>query len=341
MGPRFNTEFDPRYGELVNVSPLLRRIVCRNPSKFTFYGTGTYVIGRGDVAVVDPGPRDDAHIEALLRALDGERVRHVLVTHTHGDHSPASAAVADATGAPVLGFGPHPVDARSEQDDDSGEENGAEVSGTFGNGVEGTDDDPDDPGNNPTHSASTQGHHSDVDFEPDVALQHSEIIDGPGYTVEALHTPGHISNHLCFALREEHCVLSGDHVMGWSTTIIPPPDGDMAAYLESLRLLLDRPGEERLYPTHGGPVDEASEYISTLYRHRLDREAGIIGQLRKGPLSATQIVAELYAAIDRKLHKPAARSVVAHLRKLREEGRARPVDRTASEIRDSTIWELI
>ena len=255
-GPQFVIDFEPMYGEMVEVSPLLRRLVCKNPSKFTFHGTGTYVIGRGDVAVVDPGPRDDDHIAALLAALDGETVRHILITHTHGDHSPAAHALHDATGAPILGFGPHPEDSVGEGEDrDDDEETTTD---------EVTDREPqieDDP-------EFQRKHAPDVDFDPDTTLAHGDVVEGPGYTVQALHTPGHISNHLCFALAEEHAVLSGDHVMGWSTTIIPPPDGDVAAYLESLRVLLDRAlGEGRRFP-----MDEAVEQFREHYwRHCLDR----------------------------------------------------------------------
>ncbi len=309
-GPKFTLDFDPRYGEMVQVSPLLRRMVCKNPSKFTFHGTGTYVIGSGDVAVVDPGPRDKAHVEALLRALDGETVRHILVTHTHGDHSPAATALAEATGAPVLGFGPHPHDAADEVD-----------------GAGGSSD-----------PKFAEKHRADVDFEPDTALADRDVVDGPGYTVTALHTPGHISNHLCFALEQEAAVLSGDHVMGWSTTIIPPPDGDVADYLDSLRVLLDRPGDQRLYPTHGAPVDDHHQFVAALLAHRLAREAAIVTQLEAGPNSAAEIVAVLYAEVDKKLHKPAARSVLAHLRKLRDEGVVNPAVADASTLSSRTVW---
>ena len=317
-GPVFNTEFDPRYGEAVEVSPLLRRVVCNNPSKFTFHGTGTYVIGRGDVAVVDPGPRDPAHVDALLRAVDGETVRHILITHTHGDHSPAAKALAEATGAPILGFGPHPVDAADEGIDD---------------------DEPDDDENEPISDDPdfAEKHRPDIDFEPESPLAHGDVVEGPGYTVEALHTPGHISNHLCFALREENVVLCGDHVMGWSTTIIPPPDGDIAAYLGSLELLLDR-DDDRLYPTHGAPIDDPRPYVQALYGHRLAREVAILAQLSEGPKSATEIVAVLYADVPKILHKPAARSVVAHLRKLHDEGIITPAIASASTLKSRTIW---
>ncbi len=332
VGPKFNVEFDPRYGELVDVSAMLRRIVCKNPSKFTFHGTGTYVIGHGDVAIVDPGPRDAAHIDALLKALDGETVRHILITHTHGDHSPASAAVAEATGAPVLGYGPHPSHAGSEgsatedddDDDDDETEEHTDASGGYGS------DDPD----------FAKKHEVDTDFDPESPLRHGDIIEGPGYTIEALHTPGHISNHLCFALAEENAVLSGDHVMGWSTTIIPPPDGDVAAYLDSLQVLIDRPQDQRLYPTHGDHIDDHHQYVKALLQHRHAREAGIIGQLQGRPMSAKEMVLELYADVAKHLHKPAARSVVAHLRKLHDEGTASPSIAGASTTSSKTMWEL-
>ena len=329
MAPEFNTEFDSRYGELIEVSPLLRRIVCNNPSKYTFHGTGTYVIGHGDVAVVDPGPRDPAHVEALLKALGNETVRAILITHTHGDHSPSAVALHDATSAPVLGFGPHPEDAISEEDDaadDPSADNATEpATGEDANeGVDGS-----------RHGA----HLPDVDFNPETRLAHGDTVDGPGWTVQALHTPGHISNHLCFALAEEGALLTGDHVMGWSTTIIPPPDGDVSDYLRSLQLVLDR-NDEVLYPTHGGPVHDPRRYVSALLNHRLRREAQILEQLAEGPSSAREIVAVLYADVRKELHRPAARSVVAHLAKLQKEDRAAPVVNDASPISSDTVWAL-
>lgn len=288
MAVPFNTEFDPRHGELTEVSPLLRRIVCTNESKFTFRGTGTYVVGRGEVAVVDPGPDDDAHLDALLHSLRGETVSHVFITHTHGDHSPGAQRVAMETGATVLGFGPHPSAATGEDQGDKEE-------------------------------------HSDIDFTPDQAMAHGDVIAGPGWTIEALHTPGHISNHLCFALREEDAVLSGDHVMGWSTTVIPPPDGNMADYLRSLRLLIGRT-DNVLYPTHGPPIRAPRQFVEALLQHRLDRETQIIAELRSGPRTANDIVGNLYADIRKELHKPAARSVLSHLHKLHHEQQVAVLD---------------
>lgn len=330
MPPLFDLDFEPRHGELVDVSPLLRRIVCRNPSKFTFHGTGTYVIGRGDVAVVDPGPRDEQHVADLLAGLEGERVREILITHTHGDHSPAARALADTTGAPILGFGPHPVSATSEADDgaaddrdwDTGEEHPEQTDEEKAKAV-----------------ADREKHRPDVDFAPDRRLAHGDVVEGPGWTVEALHTPGHISNHLCFALAEEKALLSGDHVMGWSTTIIPPPDGDLRAYMASLQLLLDR-DDQIIYPTHGGAVTKPNVFVRSLRDHRILRTEQIVQQLAAGPRSVREIVEVLYAAVARELWRPAARSVIAHLVALGDDGTARPVIESESTMATKTTWEL-
>ena len=324
MALEFNTDFDPRYGEMVQVSPLLRRMVCKNPSPFTFYGTGTYVIGHGEVAVVDPGPRDLEHIDALVRALDSETVSAILVTHTHGDHSPAAAALSDAFAAPVLGFGPHPRNAISEEED-AGANNKA------------SDDADSEAGAKKAGAKEAVAHGPDIDFNPDQRLKHGDMVTGPGWTVQALHTPGHISNHLCFALAEENAVLTGDHVMGWSTTIIPPPDGDAGDYLRSLQLLLDR-RDEWLYPTHGAPINNPRPYVSALLDHRLKRETQILEQLHLGPASANQIVEVLYANVRVELHPLAARSVVAHLIKLNNEHRTIRVDSAASITSSDTVW---
>ncbi|MFQ5557565.1 MAG: MBL fold metallo-hydrolase [Acidimicrobiales bacterium] len=294
MGPTFDTDFEPRHGEMVEVSRRLRRIVARNPSKYTFHGTGTYVIGRGTVAVVDPGPDDPTHVDAVLHALRGETVSHVLITHTHSDHSPATRAVAAATGAVVLAHGPHPRV---------------------------------DPAGGPVEDPEG----ADLAFVPDELLAHGDVVTGPGWTVEALHTPGHISNHLCFVLGEEEAVLTGDHVMGWSSTVIPPPHGDVAAYLASLRLLLER-DLSVMYPTHGGPRRDVAEHVRALHEHRLERE-----QLCPGPRTVAELVSVLYADVREELHEPAGRSVLAHLLKLRSEGRAR-VDAETDPFDPGASW---
>ncbi len=302
MTLRFDTDFEPHHGELVRVSRLLRRIVAPNPSKYTWHGTGTFVVGHGRVTVVDPGPDDPSHLDALLAALGDETVERILVTHTHADHSPGSRRLAALTGAPVFAHGPHPPDATGEgPPDDEGRPRGV-----------------------------------DTDFVPDERLDHAAVLDAPDHTIEVLHTPGHMSNHLCFVVREENAVLTGDHVMGWSTTVIPPPDGDLAAYLRSLDLLLARP-EDTIHPAHGGPRHDAHAHITALRDHRLEREAQILDQLSLGPRSPREIVSVLYADVRPELHEPAARSVVAHLRKLADEGRARP-DPDADPLSSDTVW---
>lgn len=320
MSIQFDRDFDPRYGEMVTISPLLRRIVCNNPSIFTFTGTGTYVIGHGDVAVVDPGPHDEAHVNTLLRNLEGETIRAILITHTHGDHSPAAEALHDLSGAPLLGYGPHPEDAVYE-------EAGIifEVADLIGESNE--------------KLAGMHVEYADTNFKPETQLAHGDIVEGPGWTVEALHTPGHISNHLCFALAEEQAVLTGDHVMGWSSTVIPPPNGDMTQYLRSLQLLLDRQ-DQVFYPTHGGPIHKPRKYVEALLKHRLRRERQIFAELALGEASAVQLVEVLYANAPKALHPLAARSVVSHFIKLQKDGLAAPITTDGSPLASNTVWAL-
>jgi len=286
MAIPFLSEFDPAYGAVVQVAPGLRRVVAENPSKYTAWGTGTYLVGEGDVAIVDPGPLLDAHVDALLAAVAGETVTHLLVTHTHADHSPAAAAVKELTGATTYGFGPHPPDARSESEE-----------------------------------------HGDVAFVPDVEVRHGDVIEGPGFEFECLHTPGHISNHICYAERRRGILFPGDHVMGWSTSVISPPDGRVADYLDGLRLLLAR-GEAPFFPTHGPPITDPAPHVQALLDHRLEREQQVVDLLSDGRRTVAELVAVMYADVRAELHEPAARSVGAHLVKLVDEGRvARDDDR--------------
>jgi glyoxylase-like metal-dependent hydrolase (beta-lactamase superfamily II) len=274
------------------VTPLVRRVLCDNPSAFTYHGTATYIVGHGSVALIDPGPRDEAHVDALLRALRGERVAAVLVTHTHGDHSPAAAMLrAAGIDAPTYGFGPHPLTREQEE---RGEAEGK---------VE---------------------ERSDLDFVPDVRVTTGDVIEGDGWTFDVLHTPGHISNHLCFGLREERALFSGDHIMGWSTSIIPPPDGDIADYLASLQLVLGHDWSV-LWPTHGPPVHDVRPYVEALHAHRLEREQQILDVLAAAtrPMKVPAMVKRIYVGYPKQLHKPAARSVLAHLVKLVRDGRVR------------------
>lgn len=305
-GPEFRPLDEVEYGAVEQVSPLIRRVVAENPSKFTYRGTGTYIVGHGDVVVIDPGPRLDAHREALARAIDGERVRAILVTHCHSDHSPLSAWLKEATGAPTIAFGPHP---RPEP----GTEPSESLTEPHGDGDSGDDD---DDGDDVVIEEST-----DYDFTPDVfAVDGDVVVDGPAVTMAAVHTPGHTSNHMCWTLDEERALFTGDHVMGWSTTVVSPPDGDMTAYLDSLRRVAAR-DDAMLWPTHGPPRDDGTRYVNALIDHRVERERGVLAAVRAGRATIPEIVALLYADVREELHKPAGRSVWAHLERLVAEGR--------------------
>jgi glyoxylase-like metal-dependent hydrolase (beta-lactamase superfamily II) len=260
------------YGVAERLSPLVRRVLARNPSAFTFTGTGTYIVGNGTVAVIDPGPLEPGHMEALRAALAGERVSHIVVTHTHMDHSPAAVPLAAETGAPVVGCA---VLALSDD--------GPRADAGF-----------------------------DPSYAPDRVLADGERIGGPGWTLEAVSTPGHTSNHLCFALPEEGALFTGDHVMGWSTTVVAPPDGDMAAYMASLARLIGR--DDRIYyPTHGPAVTEPQRFARGLLMHRRQREAQILAQIDAGTHVVPAMVAAMYTGVNPMLHPAAGRSVLAHL----------------------------
>jgi glyoxylase-like metal-dependent hydrolase (beta-lactamase superfamily II) len=255
--------------------------VAENPSKFTYKGTGTYIVGRGRVAVIDPGPALDSHRDALASALIGDEVTHIFVTHCHADHSPLSAWLHEQSGAPRLAFGPH---------------------GAI----------------DPSDSVVTE-EAIDIGFVPDVAMTAGDVVNGEGWTIEAVPTPGHTSNHLCYALREEQALFSGDHVMGWSTTVIAPPDGDMRAYLDSLRLLLQR-SDRTYWPTHGGPITDPRPFVEAYLSHRVEREEQVLSCVRGGNERIPAIVGELYADVPETLHDAAGRSVLAHLIKLVDDG---------------------
>ena len=281
----FVREFDFEYGRVDRVSPLIRRVIAANPGPFTFTGTGTYIIGHdtpgAGVAVIDPGPLDDAHLKALLAAVEGQRVSHVLVTHTHRDHVPLARPFAEATGATVLAAQPplRTVHASAPLDEDE-----------------------------------------DETFAPDVVLTGGERFEGDGWTLEAVATPGHASNHLAFALLDENALFSGDHVMGWSTTVVAPPDGNMTAYMASLEAVIAR-GFSTLWPTHGAPVTDAAPFLAAYRAHRLGREAQVMERLHAGDRTIADMVPTLYAAVDRRLWPAASLSVWAHLIALVESGR--------------------
>ncbi len=286
----FVTLDEPRYGAAVQVSPLVRRVIANNPSKFTYLGTGTYIIGHGDVAVIDPGPMLDEHRDALTAALDGERVRAILVTHCHSDHSPLAAWLREETGAPTIAFGP-PGIAEPHPDVEDEIEPGVTLEET-----------------------------TDTDFDPDVRVGDGEVAAmGTRWTMRAVYTPGHTSNHMSYAFDEEQALFTGDHVMGWSTTVVSPPDGDMRSYIESLHKVMER-DDTTLWPTHGAPVTSPKPYLAAFLQHRLEREAQVLAAVRSGHTDIAEMVKQMYADVRVELHKAAGRSVLSHLIKLIDDG---------------------
>jgi glyoxylase-like metal-dependent hydrolase (beta-lactamase superfamily II) len=275
-------QIDVDYGRCDQVSPLIRRVIANNPGPFTFVGTGTYIVGRGEVAVIDPGPDDPAHLEAILAAIPGERVTHILITHHHSDHSPLAGPLQARTGAPIYGC------AVATPDEDDG-------------GVK-----------------MEAGH--DAGFRPDVSVcGGGTVVSGPGWTLEAIATPGHTSNHICYALKEENGLFSGDHIMGWSTTVITPPDGDMTDYLASLAAIRAR-NFDVLWPTHGPPIRDVNPFIDAYAAHRQERIDQILDALKAGPATIGDLVPRLYADVDPKLWPAASRSMLAAMIHLERQG---------------------
>ena len=272
---RRELEFD--YGTVTQLAPGIRRVIANNPGPFTFHGTGTYILGTGKVAVIDPGPDDEAHIDAILAGLPGEEVSHILVTHTHMDHSPGCRLLQAKTGAPTYAYGPHGA-GKIEQ--------GVQVE---------------------------EG--GDMDFDPDHLLAHGDIIQGEDWTVECVYTPGHTSNHLCFSLQEQKALFTGDHVMGWSTSIISPPDGDMADYMQSLELLLER-DDDVYWPTHGPSIIEPKTHVQAYIDHRLEREQQILECIDKGTHQIREMVPLMYRDTPEFMYPAAARSVLAAMENL-------------------------
>ena len=259
-------------------------MLARNAGPFTYKGTGTYIVGTGQVAVIDPGPDLAAHVDALLEAVAGETVTHIVVTHTHADHSPGAAALKTATGAKTYGYGPHGSGRAAEHFGGMSEEGG------------------------------------DRSFVPDVEMRDGNAVEGPNWRLEAVETPGHTSNHLCFALPEERTLFTGDHVMGWSTSVITPPDGDMASYMHSLEKLLKR--DDALYwPTHGPSIVAPKPHVEAFIAHRRERSDDILKALAQGAETIPAIVTQVYVGLDPKLTGAAGRSVLAHLIELVERRR--------------------
>ena len=277
----YRRKLDFEYGKAEVLAPGIRRVIANNPSPFTFHGTGTYILGTGSVAVIDPGPDDEEHIDAILACLPGETISHILVTHTHMDHSPGCRLLQAKTGAPTYAYGPHGA-GKIEQ--------GVQVE---------------------------EG--GDMDFDPDHLVAHGEIIQGGDWSVKCVYTPGHTSNHLCFQLREQKALFTGDHMMGWSTSIISPPDGDMADYMLSLELLLER-ADDIYWPTHGPCIDEPRAHVEAYIAHRLEREQQIIACIKSGTLEIREMVPLMYKETPEFMYPAAARSVLAAMENLVKKG---------------------
>jgi len=285
-------------GETMRLSPLVRRVLAPNPSPFTYTGTQSYVVGleggQGDVAIIDPGPAEDTHIDALIRATAGARIKAILCTHTHRDHSPAAVLLAERCKAPIIGCAPLTL-----------EDDGPRADAAF-----------------------------DADYRPDEVMEDGYSLSGDGWTIKAVATPGHTSNHLCFSVPGEKALFTGDHVMGWSTSIVSPPDGDMAAYMASMQKLLER-DDLVYYPAHGEPIETPQRLVRGMMGHRKSREGQILRQLESGDtigVCIADMVADMYKGVDKRLHPAAARSVLAHLLDLRQRGLA--------EYMTGDIWRI-
>ncbi len=294
-------KFDPKYGTAVEINSDVRRIVANNPGPMTFKGTGTFLIGDRHLAVIDPGPDDDEHLDALLKAIGSATLTHILITHTHHDHSPLAARLKQITGAETYGVGPHGL--RKTEYTSSVEALGLEGSG-------------------------------DMDFVPDNVIGHGDMIEGKDFRFECVFTPGHSANHMGFALERHKALFVGDLVMGWSTSVVAPPDGNMAEYMDSLRLVHAR--DDLVYwPTHGAPIEAPQRLVKGYITHRKMRENAILETLRTGPHRIIDIVLKIYSGLNPKLHGAASLSVLAHMEHLHAQGK---VGFDGALSLDATYW---
>lgn len=277
----FNKNFTCNYGVAERIAPQIRRILARNPSPFTFHGTGTYIVGQGNVAIVDPGPNDIEHIGAVMGALHGEKVTHILVTHTHLDHSPGCRLLKQYIDAPTYGYGPH----------------GA--------------------GQILSNEAVEEG--ADKEFIPDFEVRHGDVMHGDDWSIECVHTPGHTSNHICYQLRERRILFCGDHIMAWATTIISPPDGNLSDYFASLDLLLQR-DDEMYLPCHGPCIDDPKPFVKSYIQHREQRIDQVLDCLKEDVVWISDMVRVIYTALPDTMHPAAARSVLSTLIYLIDQG---------------------
>jgi glyoxylase-like metal-dependent hydrolase (beta-lactamase superfamily II) len=280
----FDRDFAPVYGTTEILSPLIRRVVCRNPGPFTFTGTASFILGEKTLAVIDPGPEDEAHLSALLEAIGDKPLSHIFITHTHLDHSPLARRLKALTGAETVGYGVPPR------------------ASTAASGAVRLDTS------------------RDKNFLPDIALKDGETIASAEWTLTGIHTPGHTSDHMAFAFAEERALFPGDHVMAWSTSVVAPPDGNMGQYLRSLEALLGR-DDDIYFPTHGPPRMEPKALVRALLAHRHMREGAILARLKSGPKSLPELVATIYADVDPRLHAAAGQTTLAHLQHLIAQGK--------------------
>lgn len=283
--PSFKIKFDPAHGSVVDLDAGIQRITAPNESAFTYRGTNTYILGNDSVAVIDPGPAIEGHFDVILDAIKGRTVSHIIVTHTHMDHSPLARQLKEKTGAPIFAEGVH----RDSRELHLGEVNSLDAA-------------------------------ADRGFNPDVVLADGDIVDGKDWKLETILTPGHTKNHACFALLDTDMLFSGDHVMAWSTSIVAPPDGSMADYMRSLSKMMDRK-ETIYYPGHGGRLEKAPEFVRALRAHRKMRETAVLSRIRKGDETIPEIVKVIYKDTDPRLHGAAGLSVFAHIEDLVSQGK--------------------
>ncbi len=284
----FKKTMEFEYGQPMQLAPGVARIVANNPSPFTFKGTNTYLVGTDELALIDPGPDDDAHIDAIMRAAGGRRISHVIITHTHRDHTDGMPKVLAATGAVTCGYGRSVMTPGDVRMSPSGSE------------------------------------FIDQSFAPEIVLRAGDKVSGPGWALEAVFTPGHAPDHLCFALEGQRLLFSGDHVMAWNTTVVAPPEGSMADYMASLNVLLARAASDDVYlPGHGGRIDNPARVVKAFIVHRTWREQAILGAIRDGTDNVRAIVSRVYQGLDARLVTAACLSVLAHVEHLISRGLVR------------------
>ena len=272
--------FSFEYGVSEQITPLVKRVIAKNPGPFTYTGTGTFIVGTKELAVIDPGPIDNNHLNAIIKACGKSKISHIIITHTHNDHSPLSKSLQKKTGAPIYSFLNKNMDTKTDNQFEEGYDNS---------------------------------------FKPDIVIKDGDLIKGYDWTLEAIHTPGHTSNHMCYGLEEKLILFTGDHIMGWSTTVIVPPDGNMTSYIESLKKVLNYK-YKIFYPTHGGPITKPKQFVNALIAHRLMRQTQIINELSKNNLTIKEMVIKFYKTTDKRLWPAAEKSILANLLSLKDKG---------------------